>query len=145
MLSVAVAFMSAAVDSSVANTQERARARAKVAAQNAASMAITELWGSFEGAGGDTNELWSLRAHLDGLGLVDTAAEIEVLGVYVLDAERGFDQVRERRGDAEAARPIVPENDDRAGPLAAGEHDVEIPVVVKIGEIDALGAWLVKR
>ena len=80
-LSVMVAFMGTVVDTSVAGVQDTARFRAKVAAQNAASMAITELWGNFSAAGGDTTELWSLRAHLDGMGLVDQSAEIDKLGV----------------------------------------------------------------
>ncbi len=65
MMSLMVAFVGTSVETSRANVADTDMFRARAAAQNAASLAIADVWGDFESASGGDLQLWSLRNHLD--------------------------------------------------------------------------------
>lgn len=71
VLSLMVAFVGTSVETSRATVSQQASFRARAAAQTAASLAITKLWGDFESSAGSGSQMWALRKHLDKLGLVD--------------------------------------------------------------------------
>ncbi|MEL6715109.1 MAG: hypothetical protein AAFP86_15110, partial [Planctomycetota bacterium] len=66
-----VAFVGTTVETSRASVADMDSFRARAAAENAAALAATKIWGDFSRATADAGELWRFRTHLDGLGLVD--------------------------------------------------------------------------
>ncbi|MEL6428355.1 MAG: hypothetical protein AAFR54_04195 [Planctomycetota bacterium] len=71
VLAMMVAFVGTTVETSRASVADMDSFRARAAAENAAALAATKIWGDFSRATADAGELWRFRTHLDGLGLVD--------------------------------------------------------------------------
>ena len=65
MMTLMVAFVGTSVETSRANVADVDMFRARAAAQNAASLAIADVWSDFESASGGQMQLWNLRNHLD--------------------------------------------------------------------------------
>lgn len=74
VLALMVAFVGTSVETSRATVGNMDSFRAKSAAQNAAAMAISKVWGDYESTNPAGAQLWSLRAHLDSLGIRDQAS-----------------------------------------------------------------------
>ncbi|MEM9800892.1 MAG: hypothetical protein AAGA20_11245 [Planctomycetota bacterium] len=88
MMSAMVAFVGTAVDTSRATVSDMDSFRARAAAQSAASLAITRIWGDFDDLSGGAAEMWAFRAHLDAVGLLDQADANRVEWVDYLDTLR---------------------------------------------------------
>ncbi len=71
MMSLMVAFVGRTVETSRANVADADSFRVRAAAQNAAALAIADIWGDFEAIAEGQPQLWRLRAHLLGQGLSD--------------------------------------------------------------------------
>ncbi|MEM9380625.1 MAG: hypothetical protein AAGB93_11800 [Planctomycetota bacterium] len=106
MLSLTMAFVGTAVDSSRANTSDLDSFRARAAAQSAASLAIADLWGAYEISAGNNMQMWTFRTHLEGLGIQDQTGAAKPKGVNFmpslslsqeLDGSRTIDGVEIQR------------------------------------------------
>ena len=74
VMALMVAFVGTSIETSRSTVSDLTTFKARAAAQNAASMAIADVWSDFEAAlGGAAPQLWTLRAHLDSLNLRDQA------------------------------------------------------------------------
>lgn len=71
VMSLMIAFVGTSVDNSRANVEYNSSFRANAAAQNAASLAIAQIWANFETSGTPGNQLWAFRQHLNTVGLAD--------------------------------------------------------------------------
>ncbi|MEM6674794.1 MAG: hypothetical protein AAF726_18245 [Planctomycetota bacterium] len=78
MLAIMVGFVGATIDTSRGSVSDLDTFRARAAAQSVASMTIADIWGDYDAAAGGTMQLWTLRAHLDGMGLFDQSAAAEI-------------------------------------------------------------------
>ncbi|MEM8712117.1 MAG: hypothetical protein AAGG01_14300, partial [Planctomycetota bacterium] len=74
MMTLMVAFVGRSVESSQAGGAKSASFRARAAAENAAALAIADIWGDFEAVAAGQEQLWRLRTHLDGRGMTDQSS-----------------------------------------------------------------------
>ena len=77
MMSLMVAFVGTSVETSRANATDADTFRARAAAQNAAALAIADIWSDFEGATAGPKQLARLRNHLDDVNLLNQGAAAE--------------------------------------------------------------------
>lgn len=71
MMTLMVAFVGTSVETSRANVSDTESFRARAAAQNAASIAIADIWGDFQAVAQGQEQLWRLRTHLDQQGMAN--------------------------------------------------------------------------
>lgn len=85
MMSLMVAFVGTSVETSRANVSDTDAFRARAAAQNAASLAIADVWGDFEAVAQGQEQLWRLRTHLDNQGFSNQADATSPKGSKYID------------------------------------------------------------
>ncbi len=71
MMSVMMAFVGTAIDTSRANTSSMDTFRAKAAAQSIAGLTIADIWGDFDDLTAGAAQMWAFRTHLDAQGMTD--------------------------------------------------------------------------
>ncbi|MEM8712375.1 MAG: hypothetical protein AAGG01_15595, partial [Planctomycetota bacterium] len=86
MMSLMVAFVGTSVETSRANVTDSDAFRARAAAQNAAAMAIADIWGDFEAVAQGQEQLWRLRTHLESRGMTNQADASTPKGSAYIDS-----------------------------------------------------------
>ncbi|WP_145196401.1 hypothetical protein [Planctomycetes bacterium Poly30] len=81
-----VAFVGTSVETSRANVADSDAFRVRAAAQNAASIAIADIWGDFEAIAQGQEQLWRLRTHLESQGMSNQSEAVNPKGSKYIDS-----------------------------------------------------------